>query len=64
MSEQKQSAISTFKNIVAEEGASALFKGIAPRVIWISIGGAIFLGAFDFVKDNLGRFDSQKQEEK
>jgi solute carrier family 25 S-adenosylmethionine transporter 26 len=50
---QKQSAISTFKNIIAEEGTAALFKGITPRVIWISIGGAIFLGAWDFAKGTL-----------
>lgn len=50
---QKQSALSTFQGIVKEEGASALFKGIGPRVVWISIGGAIFLGAFDFAKATL-----------
>jgi solute carrier family 25 S-adenosylmethionine transporter 26 len=50
---QRQSAISTFKNIVAEEGSGALFRGITPRVIWISIGGAIFLGAWDFAKGSL-----------
>lgn len=57
---QKQSALSTFKNIVAEEGTSALFKGIVPRVIWISIGGAIFLGAWDFVKGSLESIEHRK----
>lgn len=33
-----------------EEGAAALFRGIGPRVLWISVGGAIFLGAFDSAK--------------
>lgn len=47
---QKQSALSTFQGIVKEEGTSALFKGIGPRIIWISVGGAIFLGAFDSAK--------------
>ena len=45
--------MSTFKAIINEEGASALFKGIVPRVIWISIGGAVFLGAWDFAKGSL-----------
>eukprot|EP00743_Colponemidia_sp_Colp-15_P008093 GILK01008769.1.p1 GENE.GILK01008769.1~~GILK01008769.1.p1 ORF type:complete len:301 (-),score=28.55 GILK01008769.1:41-907(-) len=35
--------------ILAEEGASALFRGIVPRVIWISGGGAIFFGAYETV---------------
>lgn len=47
---QKRSALSTFQGIVKEEGASALFRGIGPRILWISIGGAIFLGAFDSAK--------------
>lgn len=47
---QKQSALSTLRGIVREEGAAALFRGIGPRVLWISVGGAIFLGAFDSAK--------------
>lgn len=47
---KKQSALSTLQGIMKDEGTSALFKGIGPRVIWISIGGAIFLGAFDSAK--------------
>ncbi|KAI8613760.1 S-adenosylmethionine transporter [Chytriomyces sp. MP71] len=39
----------SFSKIVREEGFSALFKGIGPRVTWISIGGAVFLGSYDAV---------------
>ncbi|KAI8994945.1 mitochondrial carrier domain-containing protein [Pilobolus umbonatus] len=39
--------ISTMKRIGAEEGARALFSGIGPRVMWISIGGSIFLGVYE-----------------
>ncbi|KAI8845306.1 mitochondrial carrier domain-containing protein [Chytriomyces cf. hyalinus JEL632] len=39
----------SFRKIVAEEGFGALFKGIGPRVTWISIGGAVFLGSYEFV---------------
>ncbi|KAF9096388.1 S-adenosylmethionine transporter [Mortierella sp. AD031] len=41
---------STFKRILAEEGPRALFSGVGPRVMWISIGGSIFLGAYEKVK--------------
>ncbi|KAJ1570084.1 hypothetical protein HK096_002575 [Nowakowskiella sp. JEL0078] len=36
-----------FERIVKEEGANALFKGMVPRVFWISIGGFIFLGMYE-----------------
>lgn len=35
------------KRIVAEEGAGRLLAGIGPRVMWISIGGSIFLGVYE-----------------
>ncbi|CCX29783.1 mitochondrial carrier domain-containing protein [Pyronema domesticum] len=61
LAKQRQSALSTFKSIVAEEGTGALFKGITPRVIWISIGGAIFLGAWDFAKGSLEALDRRSR---
>ncbi|KAI9289215.1 mitochondrial carrier domain-containing protein [Umbelopsis sp. AD052] len=39
--------ISTLKRIRAEEGGRALLAGIGPRVLWISIGGCIFLGMYE-----------------
>lgn len=42
-----------YKNVVREEGYGALFKGIGPRVMWISIGGCIFLGVYEKVKKTL-----------
>jgi solute carrier family 25 S-adenosylmethionine transporter 26 len=35
------------KRIASEEGTRALFSGIGPRVMWISIGGSIFLGVYE-----------------
>lgn len=35
------------KRIVREEGAKKLLAGMGPRVMWISIGGSIFLGAYE-----------------
>ncbi|KAI8846088.1 mitochondrial carrier domain-containing protein [Chytridium lagenaria] len=49
--------VSTFRRIVKEEGTSALFRGIGPRVTWISLGGAVFLGTYEFT---LGVIRSQK----
>ncbi|KAI7888857.1 mitochondrial carrier domain-containing protein [Mucor mucedo] len=39
--------VSTMKRIVAEEGPKKLLAGIGPRVMWISIGGSIFLGVYE-----------------
>ncbi|GAN06388.1 S-adenosylmethionine mitochondrial carrier protein-like [Mucor ambiguus] len=39
--------VDTMKRIVREEGAKKLLAGIGPRVMWISIGGSIFLGAYE-----------------
>lgn len=39
--------ISTFKHIIKTDGAARLFSGIAPRVLWISLGGSIFFGAYE-----------------
>eukprot|EP00794_Sanderia_malayensis_P006048 gene6048-6750_t len=36
--------------ISKEEGASNLFSGVVPRVIWLSLGGFVFLGAYDRCK--------------
>ncbi|KAI8638783.1 mitochondrial carrier domain-containing protein [Parasitella parasitica] len=39
--------VETMQRIVREEGAKKLLSGIGPRVMWISIGGSIFLGAYE-----------------
>ena len=45
----------TMTRIAREEGGSALFRGIVPRVVWISMGGAIFLGVYERTKQALMR---------
>ncbi|GAB7362311.1 hypothetical protein MBLNU230_g2329t1 [Neophaeotheca triangularis] len=37
-----------------EEGARAFFKGLGPRTMWISIGGAVFLGSYQAASNALG----------
>ncbi|KAF3104241.1 S-adenosylmethionine transporter [Orbilia oligospora] len=46
LAEKSISMASMFRKIVAEEGARTLLSGIGPRVMWISAGGAVFLGAY------------------
>lgn len=41
------------RRIVVIEGAGALLAGLGPRVLWISAGGAVFLGAYELAKDFL-----------
>jgi len=38
------------KRTLATEGQSALWKGLQPRVMWISIGGFVFFGAYEGFK--------------
>ncbi|KAJ1975819.1 S-adenosylmethionine transporter [Dimargaris verticillata] len=44
---------STVKRIIAEEGWRALFSGVGPRVAWISLGGAVFLGVYEKAKKTM-----------
>lgn len=48
-----RNAADVLRRTVAEEGASALLKGIQPRVMWISIGGFVFFGAYETFKGAL-----------
>ncbi|KAI5476445.1 mitochondrial carrier protein, S-adenosylmethionine transporter [Pseudohyphozyma bogoriensis] len=48
----------TISTIYREEGLAALWSGVVPRVIWISLGGAVFLGVYEAAKKTLnGRID-------
>ncbi|KAJ2041416.1 S-adenosylmethionine transporter [Coemansia sp. S16] len=42
--------VPTLTRIAREEGVRALFSGIVPRTIWISVGGFVFLGSYEKVK--------------
>jgi solute carrier family 25 S-adenosylmethionine transporter 26 len=42
-----------FKTIYVEEGWRALFSGVVPRTLWISAGGAVFLGMYELTMNNL-----------
>ena len=34
--------------IMRESGPKAFFAGMGPRVLWISAGGAVFLGSYQW----------------
>ena len=40
----------TLRSIAQAEGVPSLFRGIVPRVVWISAGGLVWLGTYEFVK--------------
>ncbi|EWC45423.1 hypothetical protein DRE_00822 [Drechslerella stenobrocha 248] len=46
LADKSQTMLSMLSKIVREEGARKLLSGIGPRVMWISAGGAVFLGAY------------------
>mmetsp|Transcript_60255 Transcript_60255/g.143608 ORF Transcript_60255/g.143608 Transcript_60255/m.143608 type:complete len:289 (+) Transcript_60255:69-935(+) len=42
--------IQTLSAIHSEEGFAALFRGIVPRVSWITVGGFVFFGAYEWAQ--------------
>lgn len=47
------SLFSRFKQIYVSEGSKALFAGVVPRTLWISAGGAVFLGVYEWAVHGL-----------
>lgn len=50
---RKQSTVFAVKTVWSEKGIRGLFAGVAPRVTWISVGGAVFFGCYEFVSKHL-----------
>ena len=48
--EQYSGMVDAFRKIYATEGPAALMSGVAPRVMFISIGGFVFFGTYEKVK--------------
>jgi solute carrier family 25 S-adenosylmethionine transporter 26 len=49
--------IDCMMKMIAEEGMGSLFKGVGPRVTWISVGGAVFFGALEKTKELLAKLE-------
>eukprot|EP00928_Gymnodinium_smaydae_P058773 TRINITY_DN4197_c1_g1_i2.p1 TRINITY_DN4197_c1_g1~~TRINITY_DN4197_c1_g1_i2.p1 ORF type:complete len:293 (+),score=71.83 TRINITY_DN4197_c1_g1_i2:71-880(+) len=39
--------VETLQTVYGEAGVNGLFRGVAPRTFWISIGGFVFFGAYE-----------------
>ena len=39
-----------------KEGLKVLFAGVVPRTLWISAGGAVFLGVYEWAVYGLRRY--------
>ncbi|KIJ64667.1 hypothetical protein HYDPIDRAFT_28598 [Hydnomerulius pinastri MD-312] len=52
-SSQFPSLLTRFRQIYTTEGPRALFAGVVPRTLWISAGGAVFLGVYEWVVGGL-----------
>lgn len=46
-------AVDVIRRTMQQEGASVFLSGIQPRVMWISIGGFVFFGAYEGCKKTL-----------
>jgi solute carrier family 25 S-adenosylmethionine transporter 26 len=42
-----KSAVDVLRRVVSQEGSVTLLSGVQPRVMWISIGGFVFFGAYE-----------------
>lgn len=54
LAREKVSIAVLARSILAESGPRAFFAGIGPRIGWISAGGAIFLGSYQWCSNMLG----------
>ena len=53
-SKQQVPSIGTrLRQIYVQEGVKALFAGVIPRTMWISAGGAVFLGVYEWAVHGL-----------
>jgi solute carrier family 25 (mitochondrial S-adenosylmethionine transporter), member 26 len=48
--------VDVFRRTIQADGQSALWSGIQPRVLWITMGGFVFFGAYEESKSLLAPF--------
>ncbi|KAK3304190.1 mitochondrial carrier domain-containing protein [Chaetomium strumarium] len=53
LSTRRESMVEIVRTILKENGIRPFFAGIGPRVMWISAGGAIFLGSYQWAVNSL-----------
>lgn len=60
LSTERQKVWDIVSGILRQHGVRPFFAGIGPRVMWISIGGAVFLGSYQWVINSLERGTARK----
>ncbi|KAI1428385.1 mitochondrial carrier domain-containing protein [Xylaria sp. FL1777] len=53
LSKERESVVTVLRDLFANHGVRPFFAGIGPRVAWISAGGAIFLGSYQWAANTL-----------
>ena len=53
LAKEKTAMMPLLRDVLRESGPRAFFAGIGPRVLWISAGGAIFLGSYQWAYNSL-----------
>jgi solute carrier family 25 S-adenosylmethionine transporter 26 len=59
LAREKQPMFTMLSTIMRESGPRAFFAGMGPRVGWISVGGAIFLGSYQWASNLLGGVEEE-----
>jgi len=55
MTKSRRSVVQVFQQVWREEGPLAFFKGVVPRVMWISFGGCVFFSAYEAARSLITR---------
>ena len=48
LARERESVMGMLGRVLRESGPRAFFAGMGPRVLWISAGGAVFLGSYQW----------------
>jgi solute carrier family 25 (mitochondrial S-adenosylmethionine transporter), member 26 len=54
LAKTRVSVVAVARDIWRDKGARVFLSGIGPRTMWISIGGAVFLGSYQWASNLLG----------
>lgn len=54
LAREKVGMLELGRSIVRDHGIGAFFAGLGPRVLWISVGGSVFLGSYEWAHNALG----------
>jgi solute carrier family 25 S-adenosylmethionine transporter 26 len=60
LAKERQPMFTMLSSILRQSGPRAFFSGIGPRVGWISAGGAIFLGSYQWASNVLAGAQTPK----